>query len=147
MGTLFSPEELKEHALKFLQERELMVLGTSLDNLVWSATVYYVATDEFELIFYSRPDTRHAENIEVNPNVSAVITEIPVKNHKNRSVQIAGLARKIEGAEWNHYYSLYEKKIKQASKYPDHIIYLVNPVEIWMINEKIFGHFNRIQVF
>ncbi len=123
-----------------------MVLGTSLDKLVWSATVYYVVTDEFEIIFYSRPDTRHAENIELNENVSVVVTEIPIKNKKIKSIQLAGTARKIEGAEWNTYYSIYEKKYEWAKEFSDHIIYLVKLLELWMIDEKLFGHFNRVQI-
>lgn len=146
MPIQIDPDELREITMKFLKSRNLMVLGTSHKDKVWSATVYYVMTDDFEFIFYSRPDTRHSKNIGENENVSIVITEIPVKNHKNRSIQISGIARRADGAEWNHYYPLYEAQIKQAAKYPDHIIYVIKPEEIWMIDEKLLGHFNRVQI-
>ena len=147
MGTLLSTEELKEHALRFLKSKSLMVLGTSSNDKVWSATVYYVVTEEFEIIFYSRSDTRHTENIEINPNISVVVTEIPIKSKKIKSIQLAGIARKADGADWNKYYLRYEEKYKWAKEFPDHIIYVVKPLELWMIDEKLLGHFNRVQVF
>lgn len=146
MGTIVSEEELKDNAFAFLKSRNLMVLGTSAHNKVWSATVYYVVTDEFEFIFYSRPDTRHAENIETNEHVSIVVTEIPVKDHKGKSIQLSGIARRADGAEWNHYYPLYEAQIKQAATYSDHIIYVVKPTEIYMIDQKLLGTHNRIRI-
>lgn len=146
MGILVTPEEVKLNAVKFLQSEHNMVLGTSLKDEVWSATVEFVATDEFELIFYSRPDSRHSQNIADNPNVSAVITQLPPKKTGNLSIQMSGLARAADGAEWNHYYPIYEKKVKTAGKQPDHIIYVIKPEEIWMIDEKLLGHRNRVEV-
>lgn len=146
MGTLVTAEELKQHALSFLKKERLMVIGTSDNDQVWSATVEYVVADDFELIFYSRPDSRHAENISKNENVSVVITEMPPKKTGNKSVQLAGKARIAEGAEWNTYYPIYAKKVKNADKQPDHIIYVIKPSEIWLLDEKLLGHRNRTKV-
>lgn len=146
MGTLVTAEELKQHTLAFLKKERVMVIGTSAKDQVWSATVEYVVIDGFELIFYSRPDSRHAENISKNENVSVVITEMPPKKTGNKSVQIAGVARIAQGAEWNAYYPLYAKKIKNADKQPDHIIYVVKPTELWILDEKLLGHQNRVKV-
>lgn len=147
MGTLVTTEELKESALQFLKKQDLMVLGTSKDNHVWSATVEYVVTDALELIFYSRPDARHSQNIKDNSNVSAVITEMPPKKTGNLSIQIAGEAQRADGAEWNHYYPIYARKVKRAGDQPDHIIYVIKPTELWIIDEKLLHSSNRTKVF
>lgn len=144
--TLVSDEDLKEHALRFLKSQDLMVLGTSNNDKVWSATVEYVATDEFELIFYSRPDSRHSQNIEDNSNVSAVISEMSAKKSGDVSIQIAGEARRADGAEWNVYYPLYEKKFKSAGNQPDHIIYVIKPNELWILDENLLSRRDRVQV-
>lgn len=144
---LLSREELKEHSLKFLKSQELMVLGTSANNNVWSATVCFAVTDTLEIVFYSRPTTRHCENIAVNSFVSVVITDMPVKAKKEQSIQIAGEARQADGAEWNVYYPLFEKKHTWAKSAADKIIYVIKPNEIFMIDEGLLGHHNRVQVF
>lgn len=146
MGTLVSKEELREHALSFLKKQEYMVIGTSLHDHVWSATVKFVVTDSFELIFYSRPDTLHSQNIEQNPHVSAVITEMPVKKSGSRSIQLAGMARIADGVEWNTYYPLYKKKVKNADSLQDYIVYVIKPEDVWMIDDKLWGIKARVQV-
>ena len=146
MGVIVSEEQLKDHAYDFLEGKELMALATSHKDEPWATTVPYVIAPEFEMIFYSRPGSKHTENIEKNNRVTAVITEIPIHNNKERSVQVKGRVRKIDGVEWNTYYPLYEAKFPTAKNYPDHIIYVLQPEEIWMIDEKTFGHKNRNRV-
>lgn len=146
MGIIVSEEELKDHAFGFLGTKELMALATSYKDEPWATTVPFVAAPAFEIIFYSRPGSKHTENIEKNDRVSAVVTEIPVHNNKERSVQITGKVRKIDGVEWNTYYPLYESRFPEAKDYPDHIIYVLKPEEVWIIDEKIFGHKNRTRV-
>lgn len=147
MNTLMTPEELKAHALSFLQKEKLMVLGTSLQDQVWSATVYFVITDEFEIIFYSRPDTRHIDNLRQNPNVSAVITS---SSKKNKSIQVSGVARSADGIEWNTYFPLYQAFMNKHGKHPerhqDRIVYVIKPREVWFIDEVLLGHYNRVRV-
>lgn len=146
MGVIVTEEELKDHTFDFLESKELMALATSHHDNPWATTVPYVVTPEFELIFYSRPGAKHTENISKNSKVTAVVTEIPIHNNKERTVQITGKAKKIDGVEWNSYYPLYEKKFSQAKNFPDHLIYVIEPEEVWMIDEKAFGHRDRTRV-
>lgn len=146
MGIIVSEEELKNHAFSFLEGKELMALATSHRDEPWATTVPFVVAPEFEIIFYSRPGARHTENIKKNNRVTGVISEIPIHNNKERSVQVKGKVRKVDGVEWNTYYPLYEAKFKNAKDFPDHIIYVIKPEEVWMIDEKIFGHKNRTRV-
>lgn len=142
--TLVTPEELKDSALQFLKKEKNMVLGTSVNNHVWSATVHMVVTDELELIFFSRPDTRHCQNILKNPNVSAVITGGTRGSEK--SIQLAEVARVADGVEWNTYFEIYSKVVKNAAKRVDQVIYVIKPTEIWIIDEKLLGTRTRTQV-
>lgn len=146
MGIIVTGEELKDHAFDFLEGKELMALATSHKDEPWAVTIPYVVTPEFEMIFYSRPGVSYAQNLEKNDRVSVVITEIPIHNNKLRSIEIKGRVRKVDGVEWNTYYPLYERQFPEARNFPDHIIYVVKPEEVWMIDEKVFGHNDRTKV-
>lgn len=142
MGILITPEKLKEKALVFLAKEKTMVLGTAADDNVWSATVHFVETPEFEIIFFSNPTSRHCQNILKNKNVSAVIT-----NEKTvTSVQLAGTCRIADGVEWDKYFEIYAKKVKNAAKRVDQVIYVISPTEVWMIDEKLAGGRSRTSV-
>lgn len=139
---ILEPQELKDKAFTFLAKEKIMTLGTSLDDKVWSATVHFVPTDEFEIIFFSSPQARHCQNILKNPNVSAVIT-----NEKTAtSIQLAGECRIADGVEWDKYFEIYAKKVKNASKRVDQVIYVIHSSEVWMIDEKLTGGRARTQV-
>ncbi len=142
MSVLLSPQELKEKAISFLVKEKTMVLGTSLHNKVWSATVHFVPTEEFEIIFFSNPQSLHCQNILKNKNVSAVIT-----NEKTAtSIQLAGTCRIADGVEWDKYFAIFAKKVKNASKWVDQVIYVIRSSEVWMIDEKLTGGRSRTKV-
>lgn len=142
MSILLDTHELQEKAIAFLAKQKTMVLGTSADNKVWSATVHFVETPEFEIIFFSNPKTRHCQNILKNKNVSAVIT-----NEKTvTSIQLAGECRIADGVEWDKYFEIYARKVKNAAKRVDQVIYVITPSELWMIDEKLTGGRARTQV-
>lgn len=139
---MLEPQELQEKALRFLAKEKTMVLGTSHHDKVWSATVHFVETPEFEIIFLSNPQSRHCQNILKNKKVSAVIT-----NEKTAaSIQLAGDCRIADGVEWDKYFEIYAKRVKNASKRVDQVIYVVKPDEVWMIDEKLTGGRSRTQV-
>lgn len=135
-------EQLKEKALDFLKKEKTMVLGTSTNDKVWSATVHFVETPELEIIFFSNPTSRHCQNILKNKNVSAVITNEKMAT----SIQVAGTCRIADGVEWNTYFEIYAKKVKNAAKRVDQVIYVITPEEMWMIDEKLIGGRARTQV-
>ncbi|MBP7832565.1 MAG: pyridoxamine 5'-phosphate oxidase family protein [Candidatus Levybacteria bacterium] len=142
MPMMLKPQELQEKALSFLAKERLMVLGTSLHDKVWSATVHFVETSEFEMIFFSNPSARHCQNILKNPHVSAVVT-----NEKTAtSIQFAGTCRIADGIEWDKYFEIYSQKVKNAAQRVDQVIYVIKPDEVWMIDEKLTGGRSRTQI-
>lgn len=142
MTILLEQHELRDKALGFLEKQTTMVLGTATHNNVWSASVHFVTTPDFEVIFFSNPNSRHCQNILENRNVSAVIT-----NEKTAaSIQLAGTCRIADGVEWDTYFDIYAKKVKNAAKRVDQVIYVITPTELWMIDEKLTGGRARTQV-
>lgn len=135
-------EELKQKAFDFLNKEKIMVLGTSADNMVWSASMHFVETPDFEIIFFSNPKSRHCQNIFKNKNVSAVM----INEKTVTSIQLAGVCRIADGVAWDKYFEIYAGKVKNAAKRVDQVIYVIKPEEVWMIDEKITGGRSRTQV-
>lgn len=145
---LVSKEKVRKSVLEYLDRNRLMTLGTTIRNKSWAATVFYALDRKFNLIFYSRPDTKHCQHIKQNSHVSVVI------NHdwKNidgtiKGLQITGRASKVLRKDYVKFYALYKKRFKWADKFvSDHVLYLIEPIEIWYIDQKLLGHFNRVHV-
>lgn len=133
---------------EYLKQNRLITLGTSTGNKPWAATVFFAYDKNLNLIFYSREDTRHCQHIKRNPYVSVAINQDwKEKRGFIKGLQITGRASKIAKAQYNRYYAIYKSRFKWADKFAsDHILYLVKPLEIWYINQKLFGHFNRVRI-
>jgi len=67
-------EELKQQILDYLRAHNTMTLATCAGNVPWAATVFY-ASDELSLYFFSAPESRHCQNLEVNSRVAVTIQE------------------------------------------------------------------------
>jgi nitroimidazol reductase NimA-like FMN-containing flavoprotein (pyridoxamine 5'-phosphate oxidase superfamily) len=68
--------ELKKRALEFLNEptRITAVIGTSsLDNIPYTATVYYHIDEEFNFYFLTATGTQKYQNLHANPQASITI--------------------------------------------------------------------------
>lgn len=88
-------EEEKKEVLKFLESRKLMIVGT-YNKLPWSASVYYLFDDNFNLYFVSSPKTKHCVNISKNPKVSVVIVNTEQNPEgKKKGFQGRGMAKKV----------------------------------------------------
>ncbi len=140
-------KEITRSVLAYLGKNRLMTLGTSMNNKPWAATVFYAFDKKANLIFYSRPGTKHCRHIKQNPYVSMVINH----NWRNtdgtiKGLQITGRASKVLQRDYRRIYALYKKRFKWADEFaPDHVLYLIKPKEIWYIDQKLFGHFNRVR--
>jgi uncharacterized protein len=66
--------DLKQRILRYLESHNTMTLGTSQGDSPWTATVFY-ASDGLCLYFFSAPDSRHCQNLSVNPRVAVTIQE------------------------------------------------------------------------
>jgi len=68
--------ELKHQALEFLKEpkRITAVIGTcSLDNVPYTATVYFHVDDDFNFYFLTATGTQKFHNLQANPQASITI--------------------------------------------------------------------------
>ena len=133
---------------EYLKRNRLMTLGTSLNNKPWAATVFFAYDRNVNLIFYSREDTRHCEYIKKNPYVSVVVNhDWKERDGRVKGLQMTGRASKISKKDYRHYYALYRSRFRWADAFAsDHTLYVVKPIEVWHINQKLFGHFNRVRI-
>lgn len=123
-----------------------MSLATASRNKPWSATVFFAYDKNLNLIFFSREDTRHCKDIHENPYVSVAMNQ-DQQGHGIEGAQITGRASKVSSREHKKFYALYKSRFKWADEFAsDHALYLIKPSEVWYINEKLFGHFNRVRI-
>jgi uncharacterized protein YhbP (UPF0306 family) len=91
-------EKDKKEVLDFLSKHKLMSIGTYY-KLPWSACVYYLFDDNFNLYFVSNPKTKHCVNISKNSKVSIVIVNSEQDPEgKKKGFQARGIASKVTSA-------------------------------------------------
>lgn len=130
----------------YLKANRLMTLGTSLENRPWSATVFFAFDKDFNILFFSREDTRHCQNIKKNKYVSFAINQDWGKSGLIKGLQMTGIASRISKKQHAKFYSLYCARFPWAAEFPDHSLYIIKPTEIHYIDQKFFGHFHRVKV-
>lgn len=114
-------EVLKRQILDYIESHNTMTLGTCHGDLPWAATVFY-ASDEFRLYFFSAPDSRHCQNLAINPRVAVTIQEDYRDWLKIKGIQLEGKVLPVD--------SLVEKAKAMsvyARKYPDVMKVFTNP--------------------
>jgi uncharacterized protein YhbP (UPF0306 family) len=88
--------DLKSQVVDYLQFHNTMTLATCAGDIPWAATVFY-ASDDFELYFFSSPDSRHCQNLSVNPRVAATIQEDYKDWREIKGIQLEGKIVLVEG--------------------------------------------------
>jgi uncharacterized protein len=114
-------DELKQQVLSYLETHNTMTLGTCLGDLPWAATVFY-ASDDLRLYFFSVPDSRHCQNLAVNPRVAVTVQEDYHDWQRIKGIQLEGTAILVD--------SIIEKAKAMAvyaRKYPEVIKLFTNP--------------------
>jgi uncharacterized protein YhbP (UPF0306 family) len=86
-------DDLRIVVNEILQKTYLFTLGTSQDNIPWTADLIFVHDDQFNLYWISSPDARHSQDILKNETVSATITL--VEEGLGRGIQIQGAAEQF----------------------------------------------------
>ncbi len=89
-------DPLKQQILDYLHSHNTMTLATSAGDVPWAATVFY-ASDEFELYFFSSPDSRHGQNLAANPRVAVTIQEDYKDWRAIKGIQLEGRAVLVDG--------------------------------------------------
>jgi len=85
----------KEMLLDYLKGLKFMSVST-YDEHLWTAWVYYVIDDDFNLYFVSQPDTDHCKSILKNGEIACAIAD----SHQNVTdkkvgAQLYGVARQL----------------------------------------------------
>lgn len=114
-------EELKQQILSYMESHNTMTLGTCSGDVPWAATVFY-ASDGLRLYFFSSPDSRHCQNLAVNPRVAVTIQEDYRDWRKIKGIQLEGKVVEVD--------TLWEKGKAMAvytRKYPEVMKIFTNP--------------------
>src|ERR1041385_7813517 len=113
--------ELKRRVLDYMESHNTMTLATTHGESPWAATVFY-ASDGLKLYFFSAPDSRHCQNLAVNPRVAVTIQEDYHDWRRIKGIQLEGRVALVEGVlEKAKAMAVY------AVKYPDVIKLFTNP--------------------
>ena len=137
-------DELKQQVLSYLKAHSTMTLGTCSGDVPWAATVFY-ASDDLRLYFFSAPDSRHCQNLAVNPRVAVTIQEDYHDWRKIKGIQLEGSVALVDSvAAKTKAMAIY------ARKYPDVIRLFTNPASglfykaflkvkfYWVVPQKLF---------
>lgn len=114
-------DDLKQQILDYMQAHNTMTLATCAGDGPWAATVFY-ASDELLLYFFSAPDSRHCQNLQINPRVAVTIQEDYRDWRKIKGIQLEGFVELVDGVvEKAKALAVY------ARKYPEVIRLFTNP--------------------
>ena len=138
--------ELRKIALKYLASNRLMTLATSVKDKPWAATVFFAYDDKFNIYFFSRENTKHCQNIKINPNVAVAVNQDWGKAGLIKGFQMSGKASKVPKNKYAASYALYRKRFAWADNFSDHMLYWIKPTEVYHINQKVFKHFFRERI-
>ena len=73
-----------------------MTLATCAGDAPWAATVFF-ASDDLQLYFFSSPDSRHCQNLALNPKVAVTIQEDYHDWRKIKGIQLEGQVALVDG--------------------------------------------------
>jgi uncharacterized protein YhbP (UPF0306 family) len=142
-------DELKNLALKVLEDGYVMSLGTLDDGGVWVADVIYVHDENFNLYWLSLPNVRHSQAIEKNKKVACTVTASWTTD-KERALQIEGVGEKIEGTLFEFEQKLEIKRGMDVPKVAGEVLedghswYKLTPTKIELLHSEHFGYKKQI---
>jgi hypothetical protein len=109
-------EPLKQQILDYLHSHNTMTLATCAGDVPWAATVFY-ASDEFELYFFSSPESRHGQNLAANSRVAVTIQEDYKDWRAIQGIQLEGSVVLVDGVlEKAKALAIYARKYAEVIK-------------------------------
>ena len=144
--TKLSKFKIKKAVIEYLSKTQLCALATTWKDQSWSATVFFACDNKFNLLFFSKAETRHCVNIAKNWSVSVAINQGWVSGQPIQGLQLLGQTEKVLPKDLKKYYKIYKTRYSWADEFPDHTLYIIKPTEIHYIDQKLFGHFYRVRV-
>ncbi len=135
----------REKALEYVAANKLLTLATVEDQTPWAVTAFYACNKDFHLFFFSNPETKHCQDILKNPNVAVTINQEQEKGEV-RGVQLVGVAKEVEEANYETAYQLYHARYPWADNYPDHTLYEITPTALYYLDSELLGNHFKIQI-
>lgn len=153
-------EEEKQSLLKFLQDQNCVVIATiDEENNPWVTNMYYASDNDFNLIFFTPPHTKHSEHTLNNSNAAFGLNWYNKDNLKDRmGIQGIGIYERVEDPLLisrfiNTYHTKYPSSkttLTEESMLMNKIasrLYRVKPKYIKFWNDKLFGEGNSKELF
>ena len=147
-------EAIRQQALSYLNQHNVMTLATYGAEGSWASAVYYV-NKEFDLFFLSAASTRHIRNLVENPVAAAAIQE-DYSNWKNiQGIQLEGFVEMLSGHHRNSAIDLFSRKFSFLKDAPTSIAqaleqidwFHLSPDRLYFIdNSKGFGHRDLVDI-
>jgi len=147
-----SPDaDLRRRAIALLQDHHVMTLATFDGEAPWAAAVFY-ASDGLDLVFLSKPQTRHARHLAANARCAVTIQRDYSDWPQIKGIQAEGLCTELLGAEREHAIALYGQRfplVGRAASAPPTIAralalvawYRFRPRRLYLIDNSLgFGH-------
>jgi uncharacterized protein YhbP (UPF0306 family) len=143
---------VREAALAYVEAHQVMTLATVGPEGVWAAAVFY-ASDGFNLYFLSAGHTRHAQNFNYQPTISAAIQEEYHDWPGIRGIQLEGEVRVLNGRPRLEAIRLYSRKFPFLKNSTPQIVtamtkvnwYQLSPTRLYFIdNSRGLGHRDEI---
>ena len=104
-------QDIVAAAKEIMSNNIVATLCTSDGNYSHANNIYFAYNNNLEIIFVSDKDTKHAEYIEKNGNVSIVIYNEPESYGKNhQGIQIKGVCSQASGVNLLECWHLYTKR-------------------------------------
>ncbi len=137
-------EELRTLIKETLRKGHLMSLATTDSGGLWVSDVIYVYDESFNLYWISDPNTRHSKAILSNSNVALTITVSNKSKESNEGLQIAGVAEKLEGRQYELAKKHWQKRGKEPPQEKEEYLegeswYKITPTLVDVINESLWG--------
>ena len=94
----------------FLSNHHTISIATSAEGELWSASVFYVSDEKFNIYFISFEESKHIQGILKNKRVSATINQDVSDWMQIKGLQLQGLACKVQEHHRKDILNLYRQK-------------------------------------
>jgi len=104
-------DDLRRRVADYLARHTTLTLATvGPDGAPQAAPLFYASDETLALVFVSAPDSHHSLNLARNPAAAAGIYDEVWDWQAIRGVQIEGRVERLEGAERERAWALYQAK-------------------------------------
>ena len=94
----------------FLSKHHTISIATSAEGELWSASVFYVSDEKFNIYFISFEGSKHIQGVLKNNRVSATINQDVSDWMQIKGLQLQGLANKAQEHHRQEILNLYRQK-------------------------------------